>query len=269
MSCCRAILGLCIISALGFDHQARAQQPPATRVYALHRAYKVDLARRAEFEKFFLGTIKKFHMARKDAGVEMGWNLTKVVLPAGEEASYHYISTAFSEKFPALDPSPADLAPFIEKAGSTPEKFRESLFGLGTLVRIALSSPVERLGEIEPGDFLRVDYMKVPPGKGADYVAMERTVYKPLHERRIKEGHISAWTLNAVIYPGGTQRDYDFFTLNAVKKSDGFGAMNSGYGLPFFSKVHPDLNYFSTVTRTSELRSLVNTRYIRVMEMVR
>lgn len=114
----------------------------------LHRAYKVDLAKRAELEKFFLGTIKKLHMARKDAGVEMGWNLTKVVLPAGEEASNHYISTAFSEKFPALDPSPADLAPFIEKAGSTPEKFRESLFGLGTLVRMALSSPIEHLDDL-------------------------------------------------------------------------------------------------------------------------
>jgi hypothetical protein len=201
--------------------------------------------------------------------VELGWNFSKVVLPAGTESPYQYISTAFFSRFPNLDEGLTERAPFIEKAGSTPEKFRAMLTDLSTLVRMTVSTPIERIGELEPGDFMRIDYMKVPPGKAADYVEAERTVYKPIHEQRMKEGYISAWGLSAMVFPGGTQREYDFFTINVVKKSEGFGAMNRGYEQAFFSKVHPKLNYFSIMTRTPELRSIVNTRYVRVMDTVR
>jgi hypothetical protein len=246
---------------------AGAQQPPPT--WTLHRALKVKPGKAAEFQKLYSTTVKRFHQARIDAGVETGWVLTKVVLPSGEEAPYHYTSNMSFREFPPLDPSREDLAPFIEKAGMTPETFLAALEDVASLVRTTVSARIETVGVIEAGDFVRVDYMKSTPGKVSDYVALERTVFKPLHEQRVKDGAISAWAFNAVALPGGSERAYDFFTINAVKKSGALGNMNAGYTAEKFAQALPNVNYVGTMNKTQELRTIVRSYVLRVMEVLR
>jgi hypothetical protein len=183
-------LALSTLAAAACAPAAIAQQTTGP-VWTVHRAVKVNPGKAAEFTKFYATTIKKFHQARQESGAQIGWMLAKLVIPSGEEAPYHYVSTTFHDKFPELDQSAADLAPFIEKAGSTPEKFLATLNDVSTLVRRSVSMRIDSVGVIEPGDYVRIDYMKVPPGKAGDYVNLERTICKPLHEQRMKDGLIS------------------------------------------------------------------------------
>jgi hypothetical protein len=261
-------LGLSMLAAVAIAPVAEAQ-PTTSPVWAVHRAIKVKPGKATEFTEFYRTTIRRFHQARKDAGAQTGWSLTRLVVPSGEEAPYDYVSTTLHTRFPELDQSPADLAPFIEKAGTTPEKFVATLNEVSTLVRRTVSTGIDAVGMIEPGDYVRIDYMKVPPGKAGDYVNLERTIYKPLHEQRMKDGIISAWVLSAATLPGGSERPYEFFTLNAVKKAEQIPRISGGYGPEPFAKVHPNANYVANVMKTQELRSIVRSYLMRVVDAVR
>jgi hypothetical protein len=128
---------------------------------------------------------------------------------------------------------------------------RAKLEELGTLARTIVTGRLETLGELEPGDFIRVDYMKMPPGLGAEYVNLERTMFKPLQ----------SWWLNAVVLPGRSKRPFDFLTVNVVKDNAGLGRMNSGYGAESFT-------YVAVVNRTRELRTIVRNSVFPVLETV-
>lgn len=60
---------------------------------------------------------------------------------------------------------------------------------------------------------VQVDYMKVAPGKTADYVKAEEAVKTAVHQDRVKKGMISSWSLYAVRYPSGAAREFDFATV--------------------------------------------------------
>jgi len=261
-------LGLSMLAAVAFAPAAEAQQSTAP-IWAVHRSVKVNPGKSAEFTKLYATTIKRFHQARKEGGAQIGWMLAKMLIPAGEEAPYHYVSTTFHDKFPELDQIPEQMAPFIEKAGTTPEKFLAALNDVSTLVRRSVSRGIETVGVVEPGDYVRVDFMKVAQGKAGDYVDLERTIYKSLHEQRLKDGLISAWGFSYVTMPGGSERPFDFFTTNAVKKSELIPRLTGGYGAEAFSKVHPNVNYVGTVMKTQELRTIVRSYLMRVVEVMR
>jgi hypothetical protein len=259
---------LTLFALLGAAGAAHAQTP--AQVYMLTRAIKVTPGKAGEFQKFYAGTVRKYHQARKDAGVELGWMLTRLVLPAGEEAPHHYVSTSYFSKFPQLDAGPESRAPMLQKAGVTQEQFTAKINELTTLVSLTISLRIESVGAIEPGDFVHVSYMKAAPGKTAQYIDLESRIYKPIQQKRINEGLLSSWTFNRVLLPAGAEREFNFFTTNAVKKSEDLGnPLGAGYGAALFSKAHPNLNYTSTMNLTQELRTPVRGYIERVIDVLR
>src|SRR5688572_17748461 len=61
--------------------------------------------------------------------------------------------------------------------------------------------------------------MKINPGKGADYMKLERT-WKEVHEERVKKGQIESWNLFTVVYPGGAKREYDAIAIHVYPSFD-------------------------------------------------
>jgi hypothetical protein len=240
----------------------------AQQVYTVSRAFKVKPGQAAEFEKFVMGFGQKYHQVRKDTGTEAGWVLLRLVSPSGEEAPYHYVSTSFHTTFPELDRDPA-IAAALTKLDMTQEQFTARLNAVATTVRRTVNVRIDSVGEMAVGDYVRVDYMKVLPNHGAEYVDMERRIYKPIQEQRVKEGIIKGWSINAWMLPGGSERPYQFFTTNVVKDSQGLGSMRRGYNSELFAKAHPNLNYMATTTRMSELRDIVRSYLMRVVAQVK
>jgi hypothetical protein len=64
----------------------------------------------------------------------------------------------------------------------------------------------------DPMVFAIVDYMKVKPGDEGKYLDLEKNIWKPLHQERIKEGKIIAWILYRVLYTG-TSDPYNYATV--------------------------------------------------------
>ena len=99
-----------------------------------------------------------------------------------------------------------------------------------------------------------VDFMKVEPGQEEAYLQVERKWWKPVHTDRIRRGQMRAWALYRVRYPDGTERDYDFVTVNV------FDNFEDAERDPFelFPVVHPELD-----VQLVEQETLVSRRLVR------
>ncbi len=61
---------------------------------------------------------------------------------------------------------------------------------------------------------VEVGCMKVDPLKNDEYLKLEHDIWKPMHQERIRQGHMRSWTLYEVRYPAGSKRECDYRTLN-------------------------------------------------------
>ena len=118
-------------------------------------------------------------------------------------------------------------------------------FIVGGAVYGALAEPAKRI--------YIVDYMKVEPGREQDYMEVETDWWKPVHAERIRNGSMHAWRLYKVRYPDGTQRDYDYVTVNVFDSFE--DSERDPY--PLFDAVHPDIDVAEVERRTLAARNLV------------
>lgn len=121
-------------------------------------------------------------------------------------------------------------------------------FVAGTVVSTAFTQ------QGQPAPILvEMDFMKVAPEKEADYLRLERELWKPVHQERTRTGKLRSWTLYAVRYPFGTERTYDYVTVNEYNSlADADRPLAD-----VFAKVHPTVPLQEIERRTLGARQLV------------
>lgn len=76
--------------------------------------------------------------------------------------------------------------------------------------------------------YVIVDYMKVKPGMGDKYLECEQA-WKLIHQERVKQGLITGWELEQVVFPAGTDTEYDYLTITHLKNWDAIGKLNGSW----------------------------------------
>ncbi|MBS1790211.1 MAG: hypothetical protein JST85_20975 [Acidobacteria bacterium] len=132
-----------------------------------------------------------------------------------------------------------------------------TMFGTASL---AQSSPPQ--APVAP-KYAVLEYMKIEPGKNADYRKMEQEVWMPIHRERVKAKLIRSWALWGVRYPGGTAREYD---VVAVTLHDNFKDLENSYPLEVFAKAHPGKNAAELTAQTGLLRKMVRTEVVSLID---
>lgn len=110
----------------------------------------------------------------------------------------------------------------------------------------------------------QTDFMRVPEGGGGEYVAMEKEIWKPLHQERINRGELQGWYLFAVRL-AGTDSEYQYVTVNVYndrKQLDRPLADLDG----MFKKVHSGVDMKKAMKRTGDSRDLIKTYISTVWE---
>ena len=107
-----------------------------------------------------------------------------------------------------------------------------SLIGLSVLVLLA----IPLIGQSDIPIYARLNYMKVVPGQVENYVRMEREVWKPIHEARLRAGIITGWQLYRVEYPSGTDAEYDYVV---VANFDDFNKTIDDFPASVFEAAYP------------------------------
>lgn len=110
------------------------------------------------------------------------------------------------------------------------------------------------LAQSERAVYLLVDYMKVPTGGEAEYVAMEQEIWKPVHEERMRQGLLTNWSLYEVSYTT-PDAPYDYVTLNVF---DSFEHLEMDPAEDLFAAAHPDGDYDAMMERTMAAREIVH-----------
>ncbi|MDE0101612.1 MAG: hypothetical protein OXN89_04465 [Bryobacterales bacterium] len=82
--------------------------------------------------------------------------------------------------------------------------------------------------------FLRIDYMRIPPGQALRYRSLEVDVWKPVHQARVDKGYITSWRLYGHHFPGGND-DYQYVT---VTEFPSLQAMDELHYPELFQEVH-------------------------------
>jgi hypothetical protein len=125
-----------------------------------------------------------------------------------------------------------------------------------TQTRPATSAPA-------PG-YTIFEFMKIGPGRAADYRKMEREIWMPIHRERVRMGLIKSWTLWGMRFPGGTAREYDTI---AVTTYSNFADVENSYPPEVFKKVHPKMTDEERNARTTATRSMVRTELATLLDL--
>ena len=111
-----------------------------------------------------------------------------------------------------------------------------------------------------PSRYLAVDFMRAKPG--VDYVAVERELWKPVHQDRVKNGALVNWALYELVLPGGTSYPYDYATVNGLSNLTAFTNL---YSDELFKRVLPNITVTDLGNKTAAGRDLVRQElWVRV-----
>ena len=117
-------------------------------------------------------------------------------------------------------------------------------FLLGTLVNTGFTQQAANPAVVEVG------CMKIDPLKEEEYLKMEHDLWRPVHQERIKQGHMRSWTLYAVRFPSGSKNECDYRTVNVYNS---LADMERPLG-EVFTKVHPNVPLAEVGRRTVAAR---------------
>ncbi|MDX2149626.1 MAG: hypothetical protein SFV54_02750 [Bryobacteraceae bacterium] len=255
---------LTALALAAFSLHAQPQAPQMNEWYS-HIAYKVKPGMGEAFVKH-MAVVKKFAQSRKDAGQIKNWGVYRVIAPTGATQDVDYVTLVAWPKRAEIDPDVIAKmnAPHWQKAGTTQQQWVTQLNELATVVRTSVTIRRAEAGTHGVGDLLRVDYIKISPGEMGEYLNRERSVYKPVHEARIKDGGMKGWALHTYVFPAGEERVADAFTIQTFTNSDQmFGGPGPAGGAALFVKVHPNANYLQTVNRQNEIRKIVRSMALK------
>jgi len=133
--------------------------------------------------------------------------------------------------------------------------FNRLVIGLALLVAGFAAGVTTSVAVAERDDPLIyvVDFMQVKPADKAAYERLERETWKAVHAERIERGLMRGWGLYQVRYPLGTDKPYDYATVNVY---DSFEDAERDPAL-LFPEVHPERSVDDVMAETRAARELV------------
>jgi hypothetical protein len=114
--------------------------------------------------------------------------------------------------------------------------------------------------------YVQASFMKVKPGMYDEYVKLEREIWKPIHQERIKQGKITGWGFQEVIFPAGTDREYDFVVVNLVKGWKNIETMWDG--IDEIAKKVLNKEQLVRMDKTEQTRDMIRVELWAVEDMV-
>lgn len=243
-------LFVCAAIAAAFCTVLPAQQAPTG--YHSVACVKVKPENNTEFRQWAAGDVRKLAQSRVDGGAVSSWMLLRSVIPVGKSAECDYLIVSV---YPGIPPQPMGLEELdaaLKKAGiaMTAQQYVDRRNSLTTLISNNLFQNRAYVGTSKKGDYYVVNYMKA--SNLEDYVAYEKKAWGPFAEAMAKQGARSGWSLNTMVFPGGSDVKFNAVTVDMYPTWDSIFADFNFYEL--WRKVHPDMEVGTTFEQYEKLR---------------
>ncbi|GAO42919.1 hypothetical protein FPE01S_02_00240 [Flavihumibacter petaseus NBRC 106054] len=211
---------LVLLSMLLYIPSGYTQSAPAQPVYIAVTFYKVKPGKAEAYTSLVKTNAHKIVEGQFREKNILGWYFYEVIMPAGDQAPYDYVSVITSRNFGDLVDNPVTMKEMYAKtfAGSSPQQFQQysnQLNDYRSVVKREIYLHRAGINEKTPvSRYVEIDYMKPFPGKAEEYVRMERDVYYPIHLERMKLGALTDWGLYQRLLPYSETAESDFVTAN-------------------------------------------------------
>jgi hypothetical protein len=89
---------------------------------------------------------------------------------------------------------------------------------LSQLVSTEMWRTAVAVGEIQKGNYVFVNHMKVPNMR--NWMELEQSIWKPMAEAWVKDGTLHGWVVAHPVLPGGTGLQYQAVTVDVMPNWD-------------------------------------------------
>lgn len=240
-------------------HQVHAQE--SGTVYVQIDYMKVPPGGGAEYVQMEQDVWKPIHQERIKRGVIMSWDLYGVwFAPAGIE--YDYVTVNVFDELSDLEGAFAEEIVTAAHPNGDIDALMQRTEAARDLIHSEVWQLVDGLSSEEPGNYIMVNFMSVPPGADAEYLSMEQEIAKPMHEARVQKEMMTGWHMYQVLLPSGTSVPYNYATVDGYQS---VGDLGQGFATEeIASMAYPGVSQ-AEVTRMWE--SIPETRSIYKSEL--
>ncbi len=207
---------------------------------------------------------KPIHEARIASGELQSWTLYSVRF--GDRTEYDYVVVNGYRGLSKVGSAFANVEELARRVhrGTDVDAWMSRTSNARQMVKSELWTQIDMAagGDMHGSD-ISVAYMSVGPGGGSDYVALERDVWRPMHEERIRQGALNGWGVYQLQMPGGSAYPYNYAAVN-VWKGWGWGPSMGDIA----AKVHPGVEWEEINRMTTEARDMPITQVWQVIEHI-
>ena len=141
------------------------------------------------------------------------------------------------------------------------KKFIVNYAGLIIALTIIIGLGFPKQGNTQENNnlFGLVDLMKVEQGNDQAYLDMEKNLWKPIHQERLKNGKILGWVLYRVWFKGAND-DYNYVTVTLYDNPANVENPFEGIEL---ADIHPGMEANDFMEKTNSSRKLVQSRLMQ------
>jgi len=131
---------------------------------------------------------------------------------------------------------------------------------IAAALALALAGAANSSAQLQPAKrkpYFTIAYMKVPPGKLADALNLEREIWAPLHQALVKASKLDFWRVYSCPFPSGSETEYDYVTINQYPT---WAELEEPYGditPETFARIHPKMKLGELMLRTEAVRKMV------------
>lgn len=244
---------------------AQSPQPSAPK-YALFEFFKLEQGKGAEHRQVERELWAPVHRERLNRGLIKSWSLWNVRFSGGPNSEYDRVTITTFDKFTDVEGSyPAEVFTKVHPNLKVEELTARTLATRkqARIEMVALVDGTQLNPQPLPPRYAYIGYMRPEPGKG--YVNLERQYWKPIHQERVNRGILRSWQLYQVRFPGGSNKEYNYFTVQLYDK---FADLETQYPAGIWEKVHPNAKEADVQTQTNAARKMVRTELLNLLESV-
>ncbi len=248
---------LLLVSYASAAYAQQASPSPTQSSYVVLHYMKVAPGKAEEYLRLEQQVWKPVHQERVKNKEMVSWQLYSVPYTADTKREYDYVTANIYDNVAATEGNGL-LDAFRRRYTAKEATTHSTQTGAARqIVRAEIWRLVDQTAQASTTNsaaapkYLMVDFMRSKPN--GNYVAVERDIWKPIHQERLASGVASGWSLYSLVLPGGTSYPYDYATVNAMSS---LSSLNELFSADLFKKVHPNIPMTEISIRTGASRDL-------------
>lgn len=266
---CAALSALIMLFV--FSNGLTAQDTQATRFMTITKLKASDWSELTEMENEM---VKPFIQERIKEGNQQSHMLFEVHYPNGDAEPYNFVWIDFFTDFNHLNLENQDAVKMIYSAfpnadiSKMMERMESVSKNVGREVFVVHDEAFPGPGgnSNKPVKFVVVNHMKVSEANVGKYMAAESDIFKPMHQKRARDGNMHDWLLCQRIMPYGSEWDNNFVTVDAFNSWSQMG--NVGSFEADFKAVHPGKDIEKAMAAMANSRELRRSEVWKLVSYV-